>query len=126
MDESQLKRIQELRNMAALPKREIVGINVEPPQRVYFYQMNEPVAVLWKDAKNIHGKFPYLGTSAGLKYWEAVQEADALFRQHGKELAIERIKLGIQEELEEAKKDLTPPQWKDIIEPRGETGFFGF
>lgn len=125
MDESQLKRLEELKGMAAPLAREIIGIHIEPPQETYFYEMpnGQVTAVIARDAKNMHDRFKFLGRSDGKKYWQALIEADNLFKAHGKELATERVQLGFVEELEEAKKDLTPPKWSDIIEPRGETGF---
>lgn len=83
--------------------------------RTYFYEMPtgniEPVEA--REAWELHKKkYKQIGSSDGTTYNKALKEAQGLLKTKGLEEAQERLRQGLQEELEQARgKIQTPPNY---------------
>lgn len=116
-------------NHNEIPEKPLVpGINSRGynPERTYFFEREDGTTfftnaneawTIYKRRQQIVGKetprIKYLGNSDGSKFKQAVMEAKQMFREKGLEISQERLRQGEREELEEAKKDKTPPPQAD-------------
>ena len=99
-----------------------VGLNTKGNQlrvnKTYFYQIGEdriePVEA--REAWELHKKkVKQIGVSDGTTYNIALKEAQQLFKAEGQERAQERLREGVQEELEKARGNLETPPNFDIF-----------
>ena len=106
------------------PKKVSVSLNTKPdelaPKKTYFYQLPsgriEPAEAVeaWRHHKN---GYRQVGVSDGRTYFNAVKEAQQIFKDQGLEKAQERLRKGFDEELEVAKGHFETPPNADAMGP---------
>lgn len=103
----------------------------QSPTRTYFFERPDGSVIhvteqaAWslyaRPQQTLHGRirFKYLGTSDGLLYAQAVDEASVIFKEQGLEAAQEHLRKALEEEKAQALLNRTPPRDFDTVDSGG-------
>jgi len=119
-------------NPSEIPEKPLyasMNMKRENPERIYFFEKENGSIIFAKEheAHRIYRrrnqvigqdkeKIKFLGSSDGVIFFKAVEEAKVIFNQKGLEAAQERIRQGEKEELEVARGQMIPPRNMDAID----------
>lgn len=107
-------------NPSAIPEKPLTaGINTKNVliNTVFFFEHADGNIIHVDEAaasrifmKRMDAQYKYIGSSNGAAFNKGVIESREIFAKQGLAAAQERIRQGLREEIEEAKKDMRPPR----------------
>lgn len=124
-------------NPSSPEKPLFAGINTKlaelRPKKVFFFERQDG-SIMYTDEKDawaiysgrnrvlgaVNNRPKLIGTGEGKIFSQAIQEAQELFKTSGLQASQDRIKKGVEDELQEARKTVVPPRNVDTVLGNGE------